>query len=358
LNWRNAAVRTAMYDALRFWLDRGVDGFRVDVMWLLIKDEQFRDNPLNPDWKSGDPPEGRQEMVHTADLPETHEIVREMRAVLDAYSERVLIGEIYLPVLRLVAYYGPSLNGAHLPFNFQLVTLPWQAPVVRQAIADYEAALPPGAWPNWVLGNHDKPRVASRVGAAQARVAQMLLLTLRGTPTLYYGDEIGMHDVPIPPALAHDPVELRSPGHGRDPVRTPMQWDASANAGFTAGTPWLPPADDYATLNVAAERDDPTSMLTLVRRLIALRRSSRALSVGSYRGVPGSEDDAVVFVREHAGERLLVALNLGSRALALDLSAVGQRGAVLLSTHLEHQHTVDLARLSVRPDEGMIIRPL
>jgi alpha-glucosidase len=356
LNWRNPAVRTAMYDALRFWLDRGVDGFRVDVMWLLIKDEQFRDNPPNPHWKPGDPPEGRQEMVHTADLPETHEIVREMRAVLDAYSERVLIGEIYLPVLRLVAYYGPSLNGAHLPFNFQLVTLPWQAPIIRQAIADYEAALPPGTWPNWVLGNHDKPRVASRVGAAQARVAQMLLLTLRGTPTLYYGDEIGMHNVPIPPAQAHDPVELRSPGHGRDPVRTPMQWDASTHAGFSSGTPWLPLADDYATLNVATERDDPTSLLTLVRSLIALRRASRALSVGHYREIQSTEDDALVFLREHAGERLLVALNLGHHDLVLDLRSTGEGGTVLLSTHLDRAEAVDLARLTVRPDEGIIIR--
>ncbi len=155
LNWHNQEVRQAMYDVLRFWLERGVDGFRVDVIWLLLKNEQFRDNPMNPDWKPGDLPNARQLGWFTEDQPGIHEIVREMRAVVDHYGERVLISEIYLPLVRLMHYYGEQLDEAHLPFNFQLVTLPtWKASTIRQLVDAYEGALPPGAWPNWVLGNH------------------------------------------------------------------------------------------------------------------------------------------------------------------------------------------------------------
>ena len=160
---------------------------------------------------------------------------------------------------------------------------------MRQLVDQYEAALPPGAWPNWVLGNHDQHRIATRIGAAQVRVATLLLLTLRGTPTCYYGDEIGMADVPIPPEFLQDPQAVNQPeiAHivGRDPGRTPMQWDASPNAGFApAGVrTWLPLAADYTTRNVAAQSSDPTSMLSFFRALTQLRQSSPALQIGEYR---------------------------------------------------------------------------
>ena len=236
LNWRNPDVRAEMYDVLRFWLDRGVDGFRVDVMWHLVKDDQLRDNPPDPDWTPDRPGSSfRLQATYTTDRPETMDIVADMRAVLDEFGDRVLIGEIYLPYERLVAYYGshPDRPGAHLPFNFRLLLVPWQAGEIMAAITAYEAVLPAHGWPNWVLGNHDQPRLASRVGRAQARVAAMLLLTLRGTPTLYYGDELGMEDVPIPPELEQDPARFDGPNGGRDPERTPMRWDGSPGAGFT-----------------------------------------------------------------------------------------------------------------------------
>src|SRR5262249_15169959 len=241
LNWRNTAVRAAIYEAMRFWLARGVDGFRVDVIWHLIKDEQFRDNPLSPDFAPGEKPKRTLIPFYTADRPEVHDVIREMRGVVDEFPDRLLIGEIYLPVERLAAYYGRDLGGLHLPFNFALLGAPWQARAVAALIDEYERALPPGGWPNWVLGNHDRPRRASRVGAAQAPVAAMLLLTLRGTPTLYYGDEIGMAQVDIPPDKIHDPVAHTLPGLGlgRDGCRTPMQWDAGPHAGFSAVEPWL-----------------------------------------------------------------------------------------------------------------------
>ena len=166
-----------------------------------------------------------------------------MRAVLDAYPDRVLIGEIYLPVERLVAYYGRDRKGAQLPFNFQLIFAAWNRHRMYPTIVDeYDAAVPDGCWPNWVLGNHDQKRVATRLGARVRSLAAMLLLTLRGTPTLYYGDELGLEDVAIPPDRVQDPWERNEPGLGlgRDPARTPMPWDNSTNAGFTTGTPWLP----------------------------------------------------------------------------------------------------------------------
>jgi len=356
LNWRNPAVRNAVYRAMRFWLDRGVDGFRVDVIWLLIKDARFRDNPVNPDWTEGERPARRYIRQYSEDQPEIAEIIREMRALVDSYDERVLIGEIYLPLTRLMAYYGENLDGVHLPFNFQLITLPWDARGIREAVDAYEAALPPGAWPNWVLGNHDNTRIASRVGLAQARVAQVLLLTLRGTPTCYYGDELGMRDVPIPHELAYDPQEKLSPGYGRDPERTPMQWDTTVNAGFTAGKPWLPVANDYPTVNVAVERDDPTSMLALYRRLVDLRRATPALTIGSQRTLDAGYDDVFAYLREHEGTRVLVALNLGGDARTLDLGSAAAEGTTLLSTAPDRVGAVDGARLVLGANEGLVVR--
>ncbi|HEY3230107.1 MAG TPA: alpha-amylase family glycosyl hydrolase [Roseiflexaceae bacterium] len=355
LNWRNPAVQQAMLDTMRFWLDRGVDGFRIDVIWLLIKDEHFRDNPPNPNYASTDRPLAAQLPLYTADRPEVHEIIATMRRLLDQYDERMMVGEIYLPVERLVTYYGVNGSGAHLPFNFQLILLPWNARAIGGAIDAYEAALPTDGWPNWVLGNHDNHRIASRVGAAQARVAAMLLLTLRGTPTMYYGDEIGMYDVAIPPELEQDPQGLGNPGMklSRDPERTPMQWDSGPNAGFTTGTPWLPLADDYERANVATERDDPGSMLTLYRRLIALRRATPALEIGAYRPLAAT-GDLVAYVREGAGRRFLIALNLGQQAQSLALSDLGS-GRVVLSTHLDRDGEPVSGALALRRDEGLIV---
>ncbi len=362
LNWRNPQVRQAIYGAMRFWLDRGVDGFRIDVLNMLIKDEQLRDNPFNADWQPGDPPWMRQHKLYSDDQPEMQEIVQEMRQLVEQYGagQRVLIGEIYLPLPRLMRYYGQELNGVHLPFNFQLIELEhWSARSLREIIKAYEAVLPPGAWPNWVLGNHDKSRIVSRIGSAQARVAQMLLLTLRGTPTLYYGDELGMHDVPIPPELAHDPQEMGSPGFGRDPERTPMQWDASPNAGFCppAVTPWLPLAEDHEEINIAREESDPFSMLTLVRSLLELRRSSLALEIGRYQAVEndGLSQDCLVYLRVAGVERYLVALNFSAEEQILALSEPGP-AQVIISTLLDRTGTAELSALKLRPAEGCLIK--
>jgi alpha-glucosidase len=355
LNWRDPAVRQAMYDVMRFWFRKGVDGFRIDVLWHLLKDEQFRDNPPNPNFKPGAPPHHAVLPVNTTDLPEIHHVVAEIRLVANEFDARVLIGEIYLPVERLVRYYGRELDGVHLPFNFTLLNARWHSRDIAKLVNEYEAALPQGGWPNWVLGNHDRPRIATRVGAAQAKVAAMLLLTLRGTPTIYYGDEIGMTDVTIPPGEARDPFERNVPGQGlgRDGCRSPMQWDATAFAGFSAVTPWLPVAEDYRSENVDNLRRDATSIYGLHRRLIALRRSRKALTIGRY--VPVSvAGDLMLFIREHERERLLVALNLTDEPAAATLPAEVASGRVLLSSFNGRMGERVDGRIDLRPAEGVI----
>ncbi len=356
LNWRNPEVQEAMLEVLRFWLDRGVDGFRIDALRQIIKDDQLRHNPPNPDYQPYQDPYHQEFPTYTTDRPEVMDMIARMRHLSEQYEERLLIGELYLPIERLVTYYGIEGKGVHLPFNFHLILTPWEARKIAALIDSYETALPPDGWPNWVLGNHDQPRLVSRVGERQARVAAMLLLTLRGTPTLYNGDEIGMHNVEIPPDKIHDPFEKNVPGKGlgRDPERTPMQWNQSQHAGFTNGHPWLPLANDYLTVNVAIEQDDPVSMLSLYRRLIDLRRTAMALMVGSYQAVE-AEGNLLVYRRSYQDQQFLIALNLGSEPQPFLVETPG-RGKVMLSTHLDRDGEVVEESFELRGDEGVIIR--
>jgi alpha-glucosidase len=275
------------------------------------------------------------------------ERLRELRAVADAYPDRVLIGEVYMEPARVVRYYGPDGQGAHLPFNTALITLPWEAGPLRAAVEDYEAALPGGAWPNWVLGNHDQSRVATRLGQAQARVAAMLLLTLRGTPTLYYGDELGLPDVPVPRERVVDVA-------GRDPERSPMPWTTAPGAGFTTGEPWLPVTDDPAVFSVEAQERDPRSMLALHRALLALRRAEPALHTGSWAAVdaPGG---VVAFDRWTGdGARFRVLLNLRPDAVRVLLDGAW---TVALSTGMDREPGSGVeGAAELRADEGLVLR--
>ena len=353
LNWRNPQVQNAIYDVMRFWLRRGVDGFRVDVLWHLVKDAQFRDNPPNPEYRPSRPPHEALMPLHTADQPEVLEIVAAMRRVIDEFPDHVLIGEIYLPLERLVAYYGKDLGGAQMPFNFALLSAPWHAADIARLIIRYEGLLPDAAWPNWVLGNHDRPRIASRVGPAQAGVAGMMLLTLRGTPTLYYGDEIGMQQVPIAPDQVRDPFEKNVPGIGvgRDGCRTPMQWDSHPQAGFTQGVPWLPVAESAAQQNVETLSRDPRSILSFYRAMLALRVSSATLRDGTCESVT-AQGDVLCFRRTLGPESLFVALNLG--AAAATIADIG--GQVILSTGLNRSGEHISGALPLGANEGIIVR--
>jgi alpha-glucosidase len=360
LNWRNPEVQEAMLDVMRFWLDKGVDGFRVDALWHVIKDEQFRDNPLNPEYVKGKrPPYDRFINAYSGGQPDVLDVVSMMRRVTDRYPERLLIGEVYLPVHELVHYYGPEGDtGMHHPYNFQLILLPWRATDIFAGINTYEASLPAFAWPNWVLGNHDKPRVASRIGRAQAKIAALLLLTLRGTPTIYYGDELGMQNVPIPPEQARDPVERLSEGLklGRDPQRTPMQWSAEPNAGFSSVSPWLPVAADYEHVNVEKEKNDDGSMLAFYRRLLALRQNEPALQTGFYEPA-GQRGNFFAFIRELRDTSFLIAVNLGGARGRLNVPRhLSVTGEIVLATHPGRVGGTIDQWIELGPDEGIIAR--
>jgi alpha-glucosidase len=366
LNWRNPEVQAAMFDVLRFWLGHAVDGFRIDAAHMIMKDPQLRDNPPNLTGARIMPkPMGdydTQLHVYDKEHPDIHGIYRAVRRLLDSYSvehPRVAIGELHILDRKVWAsYYGANLDEMHMPFNFGLVSAAWNSQAIRQSVDALEANLPPGAWPNNVLGNHDEPRIVSRVGPAQARLAMLLLLTLRGTPTLYYGDEIGMHDGEIPPERINDPMEknMAGLGLGRDPARTPMQWDSNPNAGFSPpGTePWLPIPADYQQINVTAEREDPHSMLTLTRALLEIRRTTPALSGGSYRPIDNVPEECFVYLRQFGKQRRFIALNFSSREQVVRLAELGA-GQLILSTHLDHEKPIDLTCLRLRSDEGCII---
>ncbi len=355
LNWRNPAVVEAMHDVLRFWLRKGVDGFRIDVLWMLIKDDQWRDNPANPQFKPGQPAFNNQIPLYTTDRPEVQAIVSGLREVTNEFEDRVLIGEIYLPLNRLMTYYGKDLSGVQLPFNFQLLQTVWDATVIANLIEQYESALPIGGWPNWVLGNHDKPRIASRVGIEQARIAAMLLLTLRGTPTMYYGDELGMLNVPIPSDRVQDPLEKNVPGKGlgRDPCRTPMLWDATRYAGFSEQPPWLPVTPHHSTVNVEFQTGNETSFLALYRALLRIRHSYVSLSIGNYARFPGPTS-VLAYLRYSGDEQLLIALNFGAAEAKLSLGPIGA-GRVLLSTAMDRVDEKLTGVLRLRSDEGIIV---
>jgi alpha-glucosidase len=366
LNWRNPAVKAAMFDIVRFWLERGVDGFRIDAAHFILKDPNLRDNPLN---LSGErvlhkPIGDYASQIHLYDNghSDVHTVYRELRALLDSYSTthpRVMMGEVHIFDRKVwVSYYGVNLDEMHMPFNFDFINTTWDAQTIRRSVDALETQLPPGAWPNNVFGNHDEPRIINRVGPAFARSAMLLLLTLRGTPTLYYGDEIGMHNGDIPLERIRDPMEKNMPGIGlgRDPARTPMQWDESANAGFCPPgvEPWLPLPPDYQQINVAVERDDPDSLLSFTRRLIALRRAQPALSIGNYQSIDGVPADCFVFLRQASRQRYLVAVNFSDNEQQVNISQMGH-GRIVLSTHAERKAAIELASLPLRAKEGVII---
>jgi len=357
LNYRNPAVLAAMLDQIKFWLDRGVDGFRVDVIDRMLKDEQFRDNPPNPAYVAGrDNPMWSQLRMYSENRPGINDLIAEFRTLFDQYADRVMIGEIAYstdPEAITGFYHEDGRDLIQLPFNFALILLPWNAQAVRQFVDVYETALPADGQPNYVMGNHDMERLASRIGAAQARVAAMLLLTLRGTPFIYQGEELGMTNGELTPAQYQDPQGINT-GVSRDFERTPFHWNGDAGAGFSSATPWLPIASNYTTVNVENEKRDPYSMLNLYRALIIHRRLIPALMHGRYKSL-ASPAGTFVYVRVYGQQCILVALNFMDQAQTLMLGLTGS-GELLLSTALDRQaQRIDITALDLRPNEGVMI---
>lgn len=350
LNYRNPAVIDAMHGVIRFWLDRGADGFRIDVIQGLIKDDRLRDNPTraHPDpaipWYA----EGTQDPLYSSDRPEVHEVIRGFRRVTDAYDDRMMVGETWpREQERLADYLRP--DELQLGFNFRFLLARYEARRFRAAIELTEKSFGPHAWPTWTLSNHDFPRHISRYSRggdadARARVAAVMLMTLRGTPFIYYGEEIGMPDAPIASARKLDPV-------GRDGCRSPMQWSDERHGGFsTASDTWLP-CGDFDAVNVARQTNDANSMLSLYRRLIRLRRTTPALLEGSYRAFENCPEDCLVFHRDTAAQQILVALNFTAEPRKIDAPP----GKILMSTNFDRIGASANSPLTLAPNEAVII---
>jgi len=364
LNWRNPQVQEAIFDVVRFWLDRGVDGFRIDVAHFLMKDPELRDNPLNPsNTKSIHKPLGDYDsQIHLYDKghPDIHRVYRDFRKLLDDYSKdqpRMSMGEIHIFNMdEWVLYYGKDLDEIHFPINFSLLGANWQAESIRTLVEGLEFSLPPGAWPNYVLANHDDQRILSRYGIKNARSAAMLLLTLRGTPILYYGDEIGMKDVDIPPKLCLDPAGIRQAGQGRDPSRTPMQWSNETWAGFSpphTQKTWLPIANDFQEINLKNQLKDPDSIFSFYRNLLQLRKRYPALQTGDYHSLPDTPQGCYLYTRYNEEEKLLIAINFTSQEQILDPSPL-HGGKLLLSSLPERDYTITTPFI-LRPHESILV---
>jgi alpha-glucosidase len=364
LNWRNPEVVEAMQSVLKFWLDRGVDGFRVDAVLPVIKDDQFRDNPPRTEGGFGkDTGSAESQLrIYNADRPELHVILRDMRALADTYAgDRLLLGEVYSLDPGLAAQYYGQNDEFQLVLNVSLVNLPWEASKLRYYVEAFENALPPGAQATLVLGSHDEPRLASRWGEAQARVAAIMLLTLRGTPIIYYGDEIGMLNAENAGHNSLDPWPLLAglPHLSRDASRTPMQWDTSSGAGFSSGSsvldPWLPIHSRSGEHNVATQQADPSSIYALYSSLLELRQSSPALFRGTYRGLDEQPEGTYVYLRDWVDERFAVALNFSPDPCNINIPRE-ELGHVVLSSHLDRKGEESLADLVLRGNEGVVIR--
>jgi glycosidase len=361
LNWRNPAVRAAMHETLRFWLDRGVDGFRIDVAHYLMKDPDFRDNPPAPaDAGSFFKHLGDYERYvhrHSKGHTDVHEVYRDIRTILDGYEgERFSVGEIHVDDFEAwAAYYGEALDELHMPYNFSLLYMPWDAGELRRRVDAVEAALPPGAWPNHVFGNHDESRIATRFGPVRARAVAVLLLTLRGTPTMYYGDELGMGDIAVADEDIQDPWGLQVKGQGRDGCRSPMRWTGEPGAGFTDPdiVPWLPVGEGLDRRSVAHQLGDPASMLQLYRRLLNLRREAPALRVGEYRAADEVPHDVFAYHRTAGAERYFVALNTGTAPRRVKLPS---GGVVAVATWNPAPSPETVASLLLPPDGAAVLR--
>jgi alpha-glucosidase len=370
LNWRNPAVERAMFDAVRFWFRRGVDGFRVDAIDTLFEDPELRDNPLTDKPRRGSKSEFEQERIYNVRRPENHEVFRRLRAVAEEFGpDRVVIGETYPPKVEdLLSYYGSRGDEFHMPFNFFLLRQSkLDAAAFRRAVGEVEGVLR-GRPTNYVLSNHDNPRAFDRVGDGQhndqiAKLLALMLLSLRGAPFFYYGEEIGMKTTP-PERLedVRDPVgKVYWPAEkGRDGERTPMQWTGGRNAGFsTAAKTWLPVPPTAATRNVAAMSADPNSVLSFYKRAIALRRRSPALLEGDYAAL-GEDPNVFAYRRRAPRQTLIVALNMSGERQTFTFgegegAAPAGRYRLVLSTLGAREQGLGGGPLSLAPFEGVVL---
>ena len=358
VNWRNVQLKEAMFGELRYWLDRGVDGFRLDVINWFVKDSRFRNNlfSINPfsDFNA----------KYSRNRPETHDVVKEMRNLINEYDECMLVGEVFTyppgdPSLS-ASYLGSGNDELHLSFDFSLMYRPWDAHKYYRALKHWYANIPESGWPCNVLSNHDQPRNYNKYNNAdaekRARVAAVLLLTLRGTPFMYYGEEIGMKNAIIPRAKIADPAGKKYwPFYpGRDCSRTPMQWSSQANAGFSTGKLWLPVDMNYKKVNVENHLQDSYSLLNFYKKLIKLRKGKLSLTHGTWKVLSKGSTGVLAYLREYEKQTLCITLNFSGKSQSLSAGMQGQ-WKVIFSTHRTvYEHFVSL-HFKMYPYEASII---
>ncbi len=361
VNWRNPELKKAMFEVLRFWLDRGVDGFRLDVVNWFVKDSRFRDNPFSLN------PISNLVKKYSRNRPKAHDIMKEIRAITGEYNDRMVLGEVFTyppgdPSLS-ASYLGNGNDELHLTFDFSIMYRKWNALKFYHCIKHWYSHIPQNGWPCNVLSNHDQPRNYNKYNNAdnekRARVAAMLLLTLRGTPFMYYGEEIGMKNSRIPRAKIADPAGKKFwPFYaGRDCSRTPMQWSPETNAGFSKGNIWLPVGMDYKKKNVANQSIDEYSLLNFFKRLITLRKRNKALTHGAWKPVSRGTQGVFAYIREYEKKILCITLNFSNKPQTL---SAGHRGQwkVLFSTHRSgYEHFTHL-HFKLYPYEASIIEKI
>ncbi len=336
VNWRNPELKKAVFNDIKFWLDKGVDGFRLDVANCFIKDKEFRNNPY---FIGKTPrPYDMQKHIYDKNRPEVHDIFfKDFRNLLDGYTERMSVGEIFIDDpedhSQPAEYLGNGDNELHLAFDFSLLMQPWNPQKIMKCLHDWYFPIPANGWPCQVMSNHDVPRAVSRFKKsseeetdARAKIAAVLLLTVKGTPFVYYGEEIGMRNGKILKNEIVDPVGLRYWPffRGRDPERTPMQWNNKPHSGFTAGKPWLPVNRDFLIRNVNEQEKDPSSMLNFYRQLISLRQARKALYAGDWSGIDLHNKRIIAYERACEEERMLVILNFSSRHESISIGNIDQ----------------------------------
>lgn len=376
INWRNPKLREAIYGEMSFWLDRGVDGFRLDVINHIFKDKNLRNNP----YTIGRRPYDMQKHIYDKDLhDENLEVVREMRALVDGYGkkgERMLVGEVFIEDPHIAKrYYGDGRDGLNLAFYFKFSYMPFKARSFCDTVSLWEDILPEGAWPTYFLSNHDQPRhigryakISDKETEARAKVAATMLLTLRGTPFLYYGEEIGMMNLHINRRDLKDPVGIRywPIPVGRDLARTPMQWDETKYAGFTKShETWLPIHPNHETVNVKTESSDPSSLLSFYRNLIWTRKRNSPLRRGSIKIIKNTPEGIFSYLREYRGEILLIVLNFKKREYRLsristdDLNENVKSNVtweIILSTHRDAGEIIGNTQFKIKPYEATILK--
>ena len=359
LNWRNPEMRKSIYKMMRFWMNKGVDGFRLDVVNWFVKDEKLRNNPFTI--KPFDPEKHK----YDRNRPEVHEYIRELRAVTDEYENRMTVGEVFVlppgnPALA-ASFLGNGNNELHLTFDFSIIYRIWSARSFYNVIKKWYKSIPIGAWPCNVLSNHDQPRGRSRyMGGVnsenRARVAAVFLLTIKGTPFLYYGEELGMKNARLGRNDIVDPLGKRywPVYRGRDCARTPMLWNTRQNAGFSTAKPWLPVDSDYKKNNVRSQAGDRYSILNLYRSLLHLRRKHKALSTGDFIPVIKGMNGVVAYFRVYDREKFFVALNFSVNEKKIHAGESGQ-WKVMFSTHrTDFEHFTSLSMI-LSPYEATVI---